>query len=160
VRTLALIALLAAVALAAAGERIPPVPRSTDVKDVEVSLSTPKEVRLTPARERGGPVATFTAKVTIKNTGSRDLPFSRHYLTIITFDRGPQGPVDRRLVMRWHDEPDRKDLSAFAIRPGQSYTATIQWSFLECEGQPRQGETVTVILRIYGHKAKAAFIVK
>ena len=159
-RTLALVGLLAAAPPDGVYRR-PSDPPSPDVKDVEVILSVPAEVRLTPARERGGPVATFTATVTIKNTGSWDVPFARRYLTYITFDpRRPPGVSPNGFNTRWHDWPGPNDRAVFAIHAGQTYTTTMRWSFLECEGQPRRGETFVATLWIYGHRASASFTIK
>jgi hypothetical protein len=165
-RTLALVGLLAAAALAGGGEPKPRsrhVNESPDIKDVEVKLSVSAEVWLTPARERGGPVATFTATVTIKNTGSWDVPFRRHYLGRIICDprRPPRvGPVSPEKFMRWHDEPDAMDPTTIAIHAGQTYTTTMRLSFLECAGQPRRGETFVCTQLIYGHRPTASFTIK
>jgi hypothetical protein len=156
VRTIALLGLLAtAVAVAASQPYRPPSP---DVKDVVVTLSVPKEVRLTPAQHPGGPVATVAVTVTIKNTSPWPVPFGRHYLKapaiILMSDRGWHLRLYR---IRWEDEPPRKDPRAFAINPGQTYTTIERYTFTECDGQPRKGEPFTVRLKVYGHEVTSTF---
>jgi hypothetical protein len=158
------LALLAAPALGADDDK-PPSRPWTEVKDVELTLSVPKEVRLTPARQREGPVATLTATITIKNTGDAPLTFGRYYLASVSFPPDNSQAItdpDHKhtglpFLTHWDDGPRPRDKTVFTIPPGQTYKTTVQWSFLECPGQPRSGNQFYMMVKLFGQRCEQGF---
>jgi hypothetical protein len=73
---------------------------------VVVTVTVPKVVRITPPRDKGGPIAKLEITVTIKNTGPWPIPFGRHNLVNACFslDPGELDPQVPRIMRPWQHQ--------------------------------------------------------
>jgi hypothetical protein len=136
-------------------------PPSPNIKDVEIAVSAPPVVQLTPARRRGDTVASVAVKVTIKNKSPYPIPFGLHYLGDMGLCFWPAPGQPRRLyAIKWWEWPGPNNKTVINIDPGQTYTTTCHYSFVADPGQPRKDDVYYVRLRIYGHQANADITMK